>query len=256
MLRTFCLLAFIMLALMPAVAQEEAAPSPFTPAEEAAIADIVRRTLLENPEILIQASEILQYRQQIEEQRLLAEKAMANRDRIETDRYAPIGGNPDGPITVVEFYDYQCGFCRRAYADVKALLEGQDQVRYVFKQFPVLDRPGDDPVSRTGAKYALAAEKQGLFLEFHDAVMTSEGRISIPRLDRIARRVGLDLDRLKADAEQPELETYLDANLALGRETGINGTPTYVINGLVVAGARGLEALEKTVAEAEAAMAE
>ncbi|MGF1604774.1 MAG: DsbA family protein [Rhodothalassiaceae bacterium] len=242
----------------PAQAQEQAqseqSTSPFTPEQEARIAELVEQTLLEKPEILVQASQLLRIRQQLEEQRRLQQQAMAQRSAIEDDPMAPVAGNPDGEITVVEFYDYQCPFCRRAYDDVKQLLQRQTTVRYQFRQFPVLDREGEPPVSRTAARYALAADQQGKFLAYHDAVMTSGGRLTLDRLDELALQAGLDLAQLKAYAADPAIERYLDETLDLAREVGIDGTPTFIINGRALPGAQGLEAIEATIAEAKADM--
>lgn len=226
----------------------------FSDTEQATIAALVEQTLLEKPEIIPQAMQFLQFKRQREEQQRLETEAMANRQAIEQDPIAPAAGNPDGTVTVVEFYDYQCQYCRRSYTDVKQILATEDNIRYIFKQFPVLDREGEPPVSRTAARYALAATQQGKFLEFHDTVMSSNGRLTLERLDQLVVEAGLDLTQLKADASEPLLEAYLDTNLQLGARTGINGTPTYVINGLPIAGARGLQTLKDTIRKAEAAM--
>jgi len=238
----------------PAAPRAEPAEE-FTAAEVEALRQLVEDTLLENPEIIPRAIEVLQFRREADARRAAEARAMENRAAIEDDPVAPTAGPADAEITVVEFYDYQCPYCRKAYEDVADILQSEDNVRYQFKQFPVLDRPGEPEVSRQAARYAIAADRQGKFLAWHDAVMSSEGRLSLNRLDQLAGQAGLDVEQLKEDAADPEVDAYIASNLALAEYLGFTGTPTYVINGRVVMGARGLETLKRTIAKARADMA-
>lgn len=223
-------------------AQEQ--PS-FSDAEKAEIEQVIRNYILENPEIIPQAVQILQQRERQRQQAEAKAIISKRRESIENDGVSPVLGNPDSATTVVEFYDYQCAYCRWSYSHAVAeLIETKgENIRYVFKQFPVLDSPGDPPVSRTAAKAALAAEKQGKFQAFHHAMMTREGSLDIQRIFRIAEQAGLNVDKLRADMDDPEIEQSIRQNLSLGRAIGITGTPAYIVGGELVPGAQDYESL-------------
>lgn len=156
---TRTMLTGLLLALFAGPAQ--AASEPFNEAQEAAIKELVRSYILENPEILPEAIEILQARQEAAQLTAMRDAVRANRARIERDGLSVVKGNLNGDVTITEFYDYQCPFCRRGYADVKRLLAEDPNLRVVYKQFPVKDVPGEEPGSMIAARMAMASDLQG-----------------------------------------------------------------------------------------------
>ena len=158
---------------------------------------------------------------------------------------SPVSGNPKGDVTLVEFFDYQCGYCKRSLKPVKDLLETDRQLRIVWKEFPILG-----PVSRFAARAAMASEKQGRYLEFHVAVMGSRGKLTEDRVMDIAGSVGLDVQRLRREMDDPAIEEYLDETIRLARVLGIEGTPAFVIGDTLVPGAVGGARLKELIARA------
>lgn len=212
----------------------------------------VRAYLLENPEIVLESVAVLRQREESAQQERVETAAVAFWDDVKDDAFSPVLGNPEAATTIVEFYDYQCPYCRRAHPDMERMLdEHGERVRYVFKQFPVLDGPGEtDGVSHVAARAAVAAGAQGRFREFHRALMTIEGRLNEARIFALAEDSGIDVERLRADMENPEIGEYFSRTLALAGEIGISGTPTYVVNGRILQGAHGYDAILRLV-EAE-----
>lgn len=204
-----------------------------------------RDYLLEHPEVVVESIQ----RWQAEQQRAQAQQAkqavQARRDEIFNDPSAPIGGNPSGDVTVVEFMDYNCGFCRKVFPDITRLIEGDGGVRLLFKEFPVLG-----PGSEFAARAALASMKQDRYVDFHNAMMQSGQRLAEPQVLAIAEKIGLDVERLKQDMQDPELQASIDRNLELARALAINGTPSFVIGDEIVRGATSLDNLKRLISEA------
>lgn len=248
----------LLLCLLPAVAiaaGEEAvgsADDPFSDAEKAAIGELIRSYILENPEILPQAIDILQAREQEAQLLAMHDAVKANQARIERDGMSVVMGNPDGDVTITEFYDYQCPYCRRGHTDVLRLIADDPDLRVVYKQFPVKDVPGEEPGSMIAARMAMAADRQGKFLEFHQAAMATPMPLSEKSLFAAARDAGLDTVKLAADMEDGAITDSIRANIFLARDLGINGTPTYIIGGELVVGAHGYDKLKEVIANTRA----
>lgn len=194
--------------------------------------DFVAEYLRENPEILIEVSEILRAKAERQKRETAANALQVYRDKIERHPMTPATGNDEGDVTVVEFFDYQCQYCKRVFAYMTELEKEDENLRVVWKEFPILG-----PVSRFAARAAMAADRQGKYMEFHTAVMGAQGRLSEARVLTLAEAAGIDIDRLKEDMDAPEIEAYLDETIALGNALGITGTPGFVIGGEVVSGA-------------------
>ena len=228
-------------------APQQAPAQTFGETERGEIELIVRDYLLRNPEIIVEAIEVLQAREQqaqLERQRV----ALASlQDEVFDSPNSPTMGNPDGDVVVVEFFDYQCGFCKRVLDDVFELTESDGNIRVVFKELPILG-----PESVIAARAALAARPQGLYVDFHNALMGHRGAMSERVIFGIAAEVGLDVDRLRQDMESPEVAAEIAANLQLAQQLGISGTPAFVIGDQVVPGAIGLDRMRDLV-EAERA---
>ena len=227
-----------------------AAAAPATRAEQPAdlsvqqIEKIVREYLLREPEIIYQALEELQ-RRQAEAEAARQQAAIAeNRSELLKDPASPVGGNPDGDVTLVEFFDYRCAYCRRVVSSMRALLDEDRDLRVVFKELPVLG-----PDSERAARAALASRRQGGYVPFHFALMAAED-LSLQGIRAAAEAVGLDPDRLEADMAAPEVNAAIQANYALANELGIEGTPAFVIGTQLIPGAVDKARLEQLIREA------
>ena len=218
---TLTALATVLLAL-PAAAQDFS---------EEEIKQLALQAILENPEIVMEAVSILQERQAAEEQANAEATLSSSRDALVNDPNAPVLGNPEGDVTVVEFFDYNCPYCRRAGDEVKALLDADDGVRVVYREWPIL---GDGSV--VAARAALASRKQGLYAEMHEGLMAARARLDEGSVMEIAADVGLDIERLKADMEAPDVQQHIDTSLELARALGFSGTPSFVIGEELVPG--------------------
>lgn len=251
------LAAILLLCLLPetATAAESSGDTPFSEAEKAAIGELIRDYILENPEILPEAIGILQAREQEAQLVAMRDAVRANRARIERDGVSVTKGNLNGDVTLTEFYDYQCPFCRRGHKDVLRLLAEDPNLRVVYKQFPVKDVPGEEPGSLIAARMAMASDLQGKYMAFHSAAMAIPMPVTEAKLFDAARAVGLDTKQLAADMEDGVITDSIRANLFLARELGITGTPTYIIGDEVVVGAHGYETLKEVIANTRAAQA-
>jgi protein-disulfide isomerase len=198
--------------------------------------------ILENPEIVMEAVGILQARQAEAEAEAAQATLTDRRDALEADPNAPTSGNPDGSVTVVEFFDYNCPYCRRAGDEVAALLEGDDDVRVVYREWPIL---GEGSVFASRA--ALAAREQDAYEAIHEAMLGAEGRLDEGSVMRIAADLGLDVDKLRADMEAPEVQAHIDASMDLAQALGFSGTPSFVIGGELVPGLVDAEQMQALV---------
>lgn len=218
------LVACALLAGPPALA------AALTPEQKAEVERTVREYLLKNPELMLEVMEALEAKQK--------ERAVSEaRDGMARHRAALLESphdfvlNPEGAVPVVEFFDYQCGYCKKVAPAIRQL-QAEDDVRFIYKEIPILGEP-----STIAAKAAIAARRQGKYVELHNALMSHRGRLSEDVIMSLAEEVGLDLDRLRSDMERPEVQEALDANLSLARSLGIRGTPTIIVGDALVPGA-------------------
>ena len=216
--RNLLLSALTALVLVAGIAAESRAQTPPAPDRDA-IETIVRDYLLKNPEIIEEAIGLLRTKRQTE---MLARVQAAIRENDEALRahpMSPVSGNAHGDVTLVEFFDYQCGYCKRALGTMEALLDTDADVRVVWKEFPILG-----PVSSIAARAAMAADRQDRYLPFHLALMRAP-ELTEEKVFEIAGETGLDIERLRRDMEDPTIDAYLEETRALARELGIEGTP-------------------------------
>ncbi len=216
------------------------------PPELDAFEQRVRAYLLENPEVIMEALGVLQERQRAAEAENLRQAIGAHRAELLNDPASPVGGNPAGDVTVVEFFDYNCGYCKKALADVQTLMKSDPKLRVVLKDFPVL---GPDSVEASRVALAVKNQLQSPKLfDYHVKVMETRGRVNGERALAVAKEMGADLARLQRDMEAAEVKTALATNVELGDKLGLTGTPAFVIGEEVISGAVGLEPLRKIVA--------
>ena len=240
-------LAVPLIAAAPAQAQEQSLPGGFTPEQAQGIEQIIRQYLMDNPQDLIDSLTEYQERQRLAEQQRQQDAIVAQRAALQNDPDAPVLGNPDGDVTVVEFFDYRCQYCRRVVKDLRAVIESDGGVRLVMKEFPILGA-----TSIRAAQAALAAVRQGKYEEYHFALMASPGDMSDPHLMQVALEVGLDIEQLKVDMESEEIGGYIRRNYALAETLGINGTPAFVFGDTLVPGAIDADTMRRLLAEARA----
>lgn len=222
------------LAMAPAASAQAQGAAPakaaFSKDEEARIRQIVRDYLLQNPEVLDEAIGVLRARQ--EQQRRIA---------METDpRHFAIGPK-DAKITIVEFFDYRCPYCKATLDWVMNVVRTRKDVRVVFKEYPVLG-----PASLEASKAAIATIRQGKYLAFHQALMATKGDLNSKLIDDTARKVGVDVARMRKDMNDPAIAKLIDDNHELGGQARVDGTPAFLVNGEWVRGAD-FAALDKLV---------
>ena len=204
-----------------------------------------RAYLMDNPEVLMESV------QQLEEQRQASaadELKTILRDRAEeifNDPSAPVLGNPSGDVTLVEFFDYNCPYCRKAAPLLDEAEAADSGLRLVFKEFPILG-PGSDFAARA----ALASQKQGKYEAFHDAMMAYKAAIDEGSTIEIARQVGLNVEQLQNDMKDPAIDEAIKRNLALASDLRINGTPSFVVGDEIVRGLIDLPTLQQLIADA------
>lgn len=245
-------MAFPLLSAGKAAAQEQSRPAltDMSEADREKLRIEIRAYLLEHPEVLYEAIQILEDRRKADSQKADANLIAQNRKAIFNDGVSWVGGNPDGDVTLVEFSDYRCGYCKRAHPDVRALLESDPNLRYVVKEFPILG-----PDSTVAARMALAAlqldpQRYGAL---NDALMRFDGTLTEPIAYQIAAHVGYDIAALKAAADDPEIDARIADTYGLARTLGLEGTPSFIIGNRIIRGYLPLEALQAAVAEARAA---
>ncbi len=207
------------------------------------VRELVLDTIRENPEIIREAITLLQQQEQQAEADRIVSFLRENRDLVERDPGAPVLGNPQGDVTLVEFFDYNCPYCKRVAGDVKKLIEDDGNVRLVYREWPIL---GEGSVF--AARAALASRQQGKYEEMHWALMSLK-RADEQSVLKVAAELGLDIEKLRADMEAPEIDKHIDISNQITQALGITGTPSFTIGDSLIAGAVPLFQLEKAVAD-------
>lgn len=221
---------------------------PIPPELRRAFEGVVRDYLLKNPAVIREAMQVLQAREEAEKQAAALLAMKQYRSELLQNANSPVGGNPKGDITIVEFFDYNCGYCKRVVPTVAAVLRNDPNVRVVYKEFAILG-----PQSVVAARAALAAKRQGKYHEFHVALMSAE-RADENSVAATARALGLDYAQLVKDMGDPAIEEQLERNYRLATAIGINGTPAFVIGDRLVPGAVDEAAMMEIIATERAKM--
>lgn len=229
------------------VLADEADPAAGLPVDQ--VEKIVRDYLMREPEIIYQALEELQRRQAAEQAERQKLALSSRKDELLNDPATPVVGNPEGDVTLVEFFDYRCGYCRRVLSSMQALMQEDDQLRIAFKELPVL---GEDSVRAAKAALASRAQDESLYLDFHLALMTAED-LSPAGIRALAEGIGLDPDQLEQDMDSDAVSKAIDANYQLASALGIEGTPAFVIGETLVPGAVDKARLAALIEEARSA---
>src|SRR5690606_17047017 len=216
-------------------AQEAKTPadtSMFSAEQKRGIEQIIKDYLVANPEIFLDVQNALEEKMEKAQAEKLKTVISGNAKEIFREPNASVAGNPDGDITVVEWFDYNCGFCKRGLPEIVKLVQKDPKVRVVFKELPILSKGSEE-----AAKVALAAKRQGKYWEIHQALLGARGQANEASALKIAEQHGLDMDRLKKDMASPEVQAELDHSEDLAKKMGINGTPHFLIGDRSIPGA-------------------
>jgi protein-disulfide isomerase len=231
------------LTLAPAAMAQSAV---FNEQQKQAIGEIVKDYLIKNPEVLTEVIAELEKRQTEAQQASQASAVKETQQSLLNASHSYVVGNPSGDITLVEFFDYNCGYCKKALADVQTLMKSDPKLRVVLKDFPVL---GPDSVEASRVALAVKNQLQGQkLLDYHVKVMDSRGRVNAERAVAVAREMGVDVARLQKDMEGAEVRNALQENMALGDKLSLTGTPAFVIGETVIPGAVGIDPLKQVIA--------
>ncbi len=219
----------------------------FTRDQRSEIERIVKEYLLAHPELLQDVMSELEKNQALAEAEKHKAAVKDNSAALFSSPRQITLGNPQGDVTLVEFFDYNCGYCKRAMSDMLELLKTDGKLKFVLKEFPVL---GEGSVQ--AAHVAAAARMQDKtggkkYLEFHLKLLGGRGQADQARALAVAQEVGFDMPRIEKDMASPEVKTQLEESFKLADALGLNGTPSYVVGGEVVVGAVGLEALREKI---------
>jgi protein-disulfide isomerase len=240
------LLLTSLLAVAVCAAPKAAPAESFSDAQRGDIETIVRNYLVAHPEVLEEAMNELSKRQAVAEAKKHEASISENSDAIFNSPRGVILGNRDGDVSFVEFFDYNCGYCKRAMADMLDLLKSDSKLKVVLKEFPVLSQG-----SIEAAQVAVAVRMQDpsgkKYLDFHQKLLGGRGPADKARALAAAKEVGLDIGRLEKDMASPEVKATLEENFKLAEAMGMNGTPSYVIGKQVVIGAVGLDGLKEKI---------
>jgi protein-disulfide isomerase len=233
--------AAMLLALPAASAQS------FSADQRREIESIVKDYLIAHPEVMQEVLTAVDKRQKDAEAQKTAATIKANKATLFNSPHEVVLGNPQGSVTAVEFFDYNCAFCKHALPDMMKLLQTNTNLRFVLKEFPVLG-----PGSVEAAHVAVAARMQdptgAKYIEFHQKLLGGRGAADQARALAVAKEVGFDMTRIQKDLDSPEVKTTIDEDMKLADELGIDGTPSYVIGDQLVVGAVGFDELKQKLA--------
>ncbi|MGO1074692.1 DsbA family protein [Inquilinus sp. CA228] len=225
----------------PSVWAQQSTPA-VDPIQKEAIEQVVRDYIRAHPEIVVEALDAYQAKKDEEERSAQAKTLTSRADELFRSASSPVIGNAQGDVTLVEFFDYQCGYCKRAQPDLERLVKQDGGLKVVLKEFPILG-----PASVTAARASLAAQMQGKYLDFHTKMMGLKGQLTDEVIYDTAKQVGLDVDKLKQDMNDPSVVAELRANMDLAEALGVRGTPAFVINDQIIPGAVGFDALKSEI---------
>lgn len=228
--------------LAPAYAQNS-----FTDAEQRVIEQMIRNYIMNNPEIIVESVQRMGAREQAANQQRQRQVLVDLRESLENDPGSHVAGNPDGDVTLVEFFDYRCTYCKRFLPVLADLAKNDPNVRIVFKEFPIL---GADSVVASRAALAARYQNKELYVPFHNALMESRGVFSERRVLDIASEVGLNVDQLRRDMASSDIESTISRNYAHAEALGIQGTPGFVIGDQVIPGYINRDQLRTLIQEA------
>ncbi len=221
--------------------------SGLTDQQKSQIEALVRNYIANNPEMIVDAVRSYQAQQRVAEEAARAKQLVEMQQQLENSATSPVGGNPDGDVTLVEFFDYRCGYCKRVHDTVVETVKADGNVKLVYKEFPIL---GPESVAAARAALAIHFAIPEKYKTFNDALMRARGALTEDRVVQIAESLNISADALSAALDNPKVDQEIGHNMALARALDINGTPAFVIRNKIVPGAVDAETLKKLIAEA------
>lgn len=213
--------------------------------DKLAIENIVREYILKNPELVIEAIELFQEKQRVSKEEAKTRALNVRTDQIYSDPATPTSGEAHAGVTIVEFFDYRCTYCRSMSRTLLNIIDAKEDVRIIWKELPIL---GEDSVF--AARAALAAGMQGKYLDFHRTLMITRSRLSEDWVMTLAEGIGLDIEKLKQDMNSTKVTQQIGANSDLARQLDIRGTPAFIIDGKIFAGALEPDKLKQIIKDA------
>jgi protein-disulfide isomerase len=232
---------FTMSLALPAMADKISA------AQKTEIEALVHKYLLEHPEILQEMSTKLDERNKQAEEEVRTKTMKTQAAQIFHGAGDPVVGNPKGDVTMVEFFDYNCSWCKKSISEIQTLIKKDKNVRIVMKEFPIFGEG-----SEYAAKAALASVKQGKYWELHQALFASESKVTAEVVDQIAAEQGIDVAKMKADMKDPAIVANVQKNQLLAQSLAINGTPAFMVDDQLSPGYLPLDGLEAMLATVRA----
>lgn len=221
----------------------------FSPPQRIEIEKIIKDYLIAHPEVLQEAMAELEKRHQTAEADKARAAVASNADKLFNSQRHVVVGNPKGDVTLVEFFDYNCGYCKRALLDLVDMMKSDPNLRVVLKEFPVLGPPSVE-AAQVGVAVRMQDKTGKKYLDFHQKLLTGRGAIDKARAIAVAKEVGIDVARLEKDLGSEEVRVSLEESFRLAEALGLNGTPSYVIGNDIVIGAVGAATLKEKVAAA------
>jgi protein-disulfide isomerase len=213
--------------------------------DDAAFGARVRDYLMQNPEVIFEAAAVMEQRQQDLQSANDADLIQQHSAALFEDAQSWVGGNPEGDVTIVEFMDYRCGYCRRAFPEVEELIASDGNIRIIVKEFPIL---GEE--STIAARFAIAAKQQlgdEAYKAVHDAMMTYKGDMAVPALTRLAEALDLDAQQIVDHMDDDAVSKVIADNRALGQALQISGTPSFIMQDQILRGYVPLEGMQEIV---------
>jgi protein-disulfide isomerase len=207
----------------------------------------IEEYILAHPQVIMKSVDDYQ-RKAMQEK--FSEAVEKNRDSLFADKFAPFIGNEKGDVTMIEFFDYNCGYCKKVFGSINNLAAEDKNLKIIFKELPILG-----PSSETASKWALAAHMQGKYFAFHQIMMAHKGPINDEVLEKAAKDAGLDMARVKSDIQSTDILVQIEKNRSLAGQMGISGTPAFIIGTEVIPGAVDHDALKAKIEEVRKANA-
>ena len=245
MLRKFLLSAFLIASVV--VSGSAIAGDELNDAQKMEVEKIIQDYIVNNPEVLMRAMQDYQMRQQVEKQQKARNNLITLAADLNSNPASPVIGNPDGDVTIVEFFDYRCGYCKKVFPTIQALLKEDGNIRYVLKEFPRLG-----PQSVIARQVALAVWNKApeKYMDFHSSLMTVRGQLSEKRVLSIAEDLGINAGIIAKAMNEAPVTNELNKNMRLAQSLGIEGTPAFVVGQELAPGAIGMDELKQMVAAA------
>ena len=237
------IIAFLVINLLTA-STSSATESAFSPDQKDQLNRLIRQYIYDHPEVIIDAIQRLQSRQKAEEQTRVISAIKENKENLESDPEAPVIGNPNANITVVEFFDYRCGYCKRVFTNMVSILRENPNVRFVLKEFPIL---GAESLVASRASLAVWRTHKDKYQAFHAALLEARGGMPKAKILSIAEKLGINKNQLKKDMNDPAIDRILNKNRHLGQALNINGTPAFIFGDKLIPGALDLDTMRQMI---------